>query len=147
MRARVKDVHELFEELTPDDKDDEFDDDDDDNDDKQRNVFVDLIETYNVRFEESYRDVKNMLETLETATEINATMLDEKRNRIQLLSLYINVITLGVALGTLLTGMFGMNLLNGWEGSYAAFVTVCMMAVIIIGLSLALVKFVNFKVG
>ena len=145
MQARAKDVYELFEELTPDDKEEHFDNDDIPQN-VNRNTFIDLIDNYKMRFEEAYRDIKNMLEILETATEINATRLDEKRNRMQLISVYLNVITLGIAMGALLTGMFGMNLKNGWEDSYPAFVVVCMVIVVILGISIILVKVVNVKI-
>lgn len=144
LRARVKDVFELFEELIPR-SDREFDQEDVEDLPSIRNVFIDLIETYIMRFEEYYRDIKNMLEILETATEINATQLDEKRNRMQLISVYLDVITLGVTIGALLTGMFGMNLKNGWENSYPAFVVVCMIIFVIFCVSLFCVKYVSTR--
>ncbi len=140
MRARAKDVYDLFEELTPDDKEEEFDDD---NLDERQNVFDDLIELYKIRFEESYNDIKNMLEILDTATEINSAQLDEKRNRMQRISIILELITLGLTVGALITGAFGMNLKNGLEGSNAAFVTVCLIIVVIISISCVMVKFVN----
>ena len=48
-------------------------------------------------------------------------ILDSNRNALLTLDLKVSIATLGIGIGTLIAGLFGMNLRTGWEDDAHAF--------------------------
>ncbi|CAF2588185.1 unnamed protein product [Rotaria sp. Silwood2] len=66
----------------------------------------------------SISDLSDSVHTLESAT---GFMLDAVRNELLAFEIRINIITMGFGVGAFVTGMYGMNLLNGFEQHPYAF--------------------------
>lgn len=66
----------------------------------------------------SISDLSDSVHTLESAT---GFMLDAVRNELLAFEIRINIITMGVGVGALITGIYGMNLLNHFEQNPHAF--------------------------
>jgi len=66
------------------------------------------LEWVDAEIKEVQHAIKNTGETVEI-------QLDLLRNRILRFELILNMVSCVVAMGALVTGVFGMNLLSGWE--------------------------------
>jgi len=62
----------------------------------------------------SISDLSDSVHTLESAT---GFMLDAVRNELLAFEIKINIITMGLGLGAFIAGIYGMNLINGFEQS------------------------------
>lgn len=78
----------------------------------------------------SISDLSDSVHTLESAT---GFMLDAVRNELLAFEIRINIITMGLALGAFIAGIYGMNLTNGLEQNTLAFYTVTGTSLCIIG--------------
>ena len=66
----------------------------------------------------SISDLSDSVHTLESAT---GFMLDAVRNELIAFEIKINIVTMGLGLGALIAGIYGMNLSNGFETNPYAF--------------------------
>lgn len=97
-----------------------------------------LLETY---FERAYSVVKSaevMLRNIRKTEETMNVILDAKRNQIMVFEVRLAIIMIGLAAGTFIAGLFGMNLINYMEDSSWGFVTMTGVSIVIIGASTAI---------
>ncbi len=66
----------------------------------------------------SISDLSDSVHTLESAT---GFMLDAVRNELLVFEIRINIVTMGLGMGALIAGIYGMNLTNGFEQNPYAF--------------------------
>ncbi|CAN0052943.1 unnamed protein product [Discosporangium mesarthrocarpum] len=74
-----------------------------------------LFENYLLEASGKRSDVRDLENTARNTEEIVEIELDVLRNRILRFELILSISGLTVSLGALVTGVFGMNLLSGWE--------------------------------
>lgn len=71
-----------------------------------------LLESYNKLCDEIVQEAGNLVSSIRNTEEIIRAILDANRNSLMLLELKFSVGTLGLAMGTFLAGLYGMNLEN-----------------------------------
>ncbi|KAK3900185.1 hypothetical protein C8A05DRAFT_17482 [Staphylotrichum tortipilum] len=71
-----------------------------------------LLESYNKICDEVVQEASNLVSSIRNTEEIIRAILDANRNSLMLLDLKFSVGTLGLAMGTFLAGLYGMNLEN-----------------------------------
>ncbi|TDZ21060.1 Mitochondrial inner membrane magnesium transporter MRS2 [Colletotrichum orbiculare MAFF 240422] len=71
-----------------------------------------LLESYNKLCDEIVQEAQNLVSSIRNTEEIIRAILDANRNSLMLLDLKFSVGTLGLAMGTFLAGLYGMNLEN-----------------------------------
>ncbi|GJN67326.1 magnesium ion transporter [Purpureocillium lilacinum] len=71
-----------------------------------------LLESYNKLTDEIVQEAGNLVSGIRNTEEIVRAILDANRNALMLLDLKFSVGTLGLAMGTFLAGLYGMNLEN-----------------------------------
>ncbi|GAB0132068.1 magnesium ion transporter [Epichloe bromicola] len=71
-----------------------------------------LLESYNKLTDEIVQEAGNLVSGIRNTEEIVRAILDANRNALMLLGLKFSVGTLGLAMGTFLAGLYGMNLEN-----------------------------------
>ncbi|KAG6034249.1 magnesium ion transporter [Claviceps citrina] len=71
-----------------------------------------LLESYNKLTDEIVQEAGNLVSGIRNTEEIVRAILDANRNSLMLLDLKFSVGTLGLAMGTFLAGLYGMNLEN-----------------------------------
>ncbi|KIY48494.1 cora-domain-containing protein [Fistulina hepatica ATCC 64428] len=119
-RNRAKLVQDALEELQ--------DQDEDMNDmyltDKRNNVERDIddhddleliLESFSKQVEEIVNEAENMQNNVQSTQEIVELILDSNRNALLALDLKVSIAALGIGTGTLLAGLFGMNLTSHME--------------------------------
>ena len=84
-----------------------------------------LFQTYKDHFEENEDDLDRMLNRVKAEKELITIQLATQRNELAVYNLYISLINISLTLSMIITGIFGMNLLNGSEQSYSTFVGIC----------------------
>ncbi|KAG5974350.1 magnesium ion transporter [Claviceps digitariae] len=87
-----------------------------------------LLESYNKLTDEIVQEAGNLVSGIRNTEEIVRAILDANRNSLMLLDLKFSVGTLGLAMGTFLAGLYGMNLENFIEESNWGFVAVTSMS-------------------
>jgi magnesium transporter len=85
-----------------------------------------LLESYHKICDEIVEISGNLIGNIRNTEEVVKAILDANRNSLMLLELKFSIGTLGLAAGTLVAGLYGMNLKNFIEESGAAFSTVSM---------------------
>lgn len=83
-----------------------------------------LLESYHKLTDEIVQEAGNLVSGIRNTEEISRAILDANRNSLMLLDLKFSVGTLGLAMGTFLAGLYGMNLENFIEESNWGFGTV-----------------------
>lgn len=83
-----------------------------------------LLESYHKICEEIVEISGNLISNIRNTEEVVKAILDANRNSLMLLELKFSIGTLGLGTGTLIAGLYGMNLKNFIEESDAAFTTV-----------------------
>ncbi|KAF7557521.1 hypothetical protein G7046_g6007 [Stylonectria norvegica] len=83
-----------------------------------------LLESYHKLTDEIVQEAGNLVSGIRNTEEIVRAILDANRNAIMLLDLKFSVGTLGLAMGTFIAGLYGMNLENFIEESHFGFVGV-----------------------
>lgn len=146
LQSRVKDIFELFEELLPENDDELKKDINDDSTNKKVSSFDDLVSNYIIRFEDSYKDLSDMVNTIDLVIRITDTTLDVKRNKIAILGVQLTVISIFLSIGNLVSSIFGMNLLNGLEKTVPSFPITIVCIIIITLISFLINKFVIHKI-
>ncbi|KAL1843940.1 hypothetical protein VTJ49DRAFT_6883 [Mycothermus thermophilus] len=71
-----------------------------------------LLESYHKVCDEVVQEASNLLSSIRNTEEIMRAILDANRNSLMLLELKFSIGTLGLAMGTFLAGLYGMNLEN-----------------------------------
>ncbi|KAK3311343.1 uncharacterized protein B0T15DRAFT_427455 [Chaetomium strumarium] len=71
-----------------------------------------LLESYNKICDEVVQEASNLVSSIRNTEEIIRAILDANRNSLMLLDLKFSIGTLGLAMGTFLAGLYGMNLEN-----------------------------------
>ncbi|KAG6235310.1 magnesium ion transporter [Claviceps purpurea] len=87
-----------------------------------------LLESYNKLTDEIVQEAGNLVSGIRNTEEIVRAILDANRNALMLLDLKFSVGTLGLAMGTFLAGLYGMNLENFIEETNWGFVFVTGMS-------------------
>jgi magnesium transporter len=94
-----------------------------------------LLESYHKICDEIVEISGNLINNIRTTEEVVRAILDANRNQLMLLELKFSVGTLGLAGGTLIAGLYGMNLKNFIEESDWAFgsvSTICFVSTAVI---------------
>lgn len=92
-----------------------------------------LLEAYLKQVEEVANIVANLSANVRSTEEIVNIILDSQRNSLLLFELRMAMGTLGLSGGTLVAGLFGMNLLSGWETRESMFAVMTGLALSITG--------------
>jgi len=90
----------------------------------------DLLESFAKQVEEIVNETETTQSNVQSTQEIVELILDSNRNALLTLDLKISIITMGLGVGTLIAGLFGMNLKSHFEENSYAFLVMS-------GLSLA----------
>lgn len=88
-----------------------------------------LLETYLRKVEEIENEVKNINDNIVATEHIIQIQLDSTRNQIMQVDLLLTIVTCGLASGSLIAGVFGMNLLSRMETHPLGFYLVAASAV------------------
>ncbi|AEO65108.1 uncharacterized protein THITE_2111749 [Thermothielavioides terrestris NRRL 8126] len=83
-----------------------------------------LLESYNKICDEVVQEASNLVSSIRNTEEIIRAILDANRNSLMLLDLKFSIGTLGLAMGTFLAGLYGMNLENFIEETKWGFGTI-----------------------
>ncbi|GKT96234.1 LOW QUALITY PROTEIN: inner membrane magnesium transporter Mrs2 [Colletotrichum tofieldiae] len=92
-----------------------------------------LLESYNKLCDEIVQEAQNLVSGIRNTEEMDRSIraiLDANRNALMLLDLKFSVGTLGLAMGTFLAGLYGMNLENFIEDTYWGFAGVTITSTI-----------------
>ncbi|POR38780.1 Inner membrane magnesium transporter MRS2 [Tolypocladium paradoxum] len=89
-----------------------------------------LLESYHKITDEIVQEAGNLVSGIRNTEEIVRAILDANRNALMLLDLKFSVGTLGLAMGTFLAGLYGMNLENFIEETNWGFGAVTSMSTI-----------------
>ncbi|KAK1986120.1 cora-like Mg2+ transporter [Colletotrichum cereale] len=91
-----------------------------------------LLESYNKLCDEIVQEAQNLVSGIRNTEEIHSirAILDANRNALMLLDLKFSVGTLGLAMGTFLAGLYGMNLENFIEDTNWGFAGVTITSTI-----------------
>ncbi|KAL1668693.1 cora-domain-containing protein, partial [Schizophyllum commune] len=80
-----------------------------------------ILESFSKQVEEIVNEAQSMQSNVQSTQEIVELILDSNRNALLTLDLKVSIATLGIGIGTLIAGLFGMNLRTGWEDDAHAF--------------------------
>ncbi|KAJ1918207.1 magnesium ion transporter [Mycoemilia scoparia] len=83
-----------------------------------------LLETYLMRVEEVVNHIESVASHVRTTEDVVNIILDAQRNSLLLLEIKLTIFTLSLSAGTFITSIFGMNLLNTYEGNPYGFTIV-----------------------
>ncbi|KAI0075960.1 Mg2+ transporter protein cora-like protein [Panus rudis PR-1116 ss-1] len=89
-----------------------------------------LLESFSKQVEEIVNEAENIQSNVQSTQEIVELILDSNRNALLALDLKISILTMGIGIGTLFAGLFGMNLTSHLEQHNFAFYvlsTVCIL--------------------
>ncbi|KAI8971264.1 hypothetical protein BD414DRAFT_525401 [Trametes punicea] len=80
-----------------------------------------LLESFSKQVEEIVNEAENIESNVQSTQEIVELILDSNRNALLALDLKISILTMGIGIGTLVAGVFGMNLRSHFEEHDYAF--------------------------
>ncbi|KAM5541790.1 hypothetical protein V8D89_004519 [Ganoderma adspersum] len=80
-----------------------------------------LLESFAKQVEEIVNEAENIQSNVQSTQEIVELILDANRNALLALDLKISILTMGIGIGTLVVGVFGMNLKSHFEEHEYAF--------------------------
>ncbi|KAI1379859.1 cora-domain-containing protein [Hypoxylon crocopeplum] len=83
-----------------------------------------LLESYHKLCDEIVQEAQNLVSGIRNTEDIVRAILDANRNSLMLLDLKFSVGTLGLAMGTFIAGLYGMNLENFIEETHWGFTAV-----------------------
>lgn len=151
IQIRIKDIYDLFDEMVPDSSNikNQIEDENIENISKIPKINITLnyiVENYKIRFEGNYRNIKYMKNILDTLIELNQTNLMLQRNTIAKLTLYLTILTISITFSSLITGLFGMNLINKIEEKSIAFPLVSIFIILILFLSFPIIFLIRNKI-
>ncbi|CCM01214.1 uncharacterized protein FIBRA_03262 [Fibroporia radiculosa] len=90
-----------------------------------------LLESFSKQVEEIVNEAENMQTNVQSTQEIVELVLDSNRNALLALDLKVSIWTMGIGIGTLVAGMFGMNLKSHIEDNTYAFAIMSVFSVVI----------------
>ncbi|GAM17811.1 hypothetical protein SAMD00019534_009860 [Acytostelium subglobosum LB1] len=74
-----------------------------------------LLENYMRQLEQISNEISQLKETLSSTEEFVNFQLDTARNKMMRMNLTLSLVTMSAGMGSMVTGFFGMNLMNGFE--------------------------------
>ncbi|KAI0336619.1 cora-domain-containing protein [Cubamyces sp. BRFM 1775] len=80
-----------------------------------------LLESFSKQVEEIVNEAENIQSNVQSTQEIVELILDSNRNALLALDLKVSILTMGIGIGTLVAGVFGMNLKSHFEEHEFAF--------------------------
>ncbi|OJT08295.1 Mitochondrial inner membrane magnesium transporter mrs2 [Trametes pubescens] len=80
-----------------------------------------LLESFSKQVEEIVNEAENIQSNVQSTQEIVELILDSNRNALLALDLKVSILTMGIGIGTLVAGVFGMNLKSHFEDHDYAF--------------------------
>ncbi|KAI0646638.1 cora-domain-containing protein [Trametes meyenii] len=80
-----------------------------------------LLESFSKQVEEIVNEAENIQSNVQSTQEIVELILDSNRNALLALDLKVSILTMGIGIGTLVAGVFGMNLKSHIEEHDYAF--------------------------
>ncbi|KAH9943565.1 cora-domain-containing protein [Amylocystis lapponica] len=89
-----------------------------------------LLESFAKQVEEIVNEAENIQTNVQSTQEIVELVLDSNRNSLLALDLKVSIITMGIGIGTLVAGLFGMNLKSHMEDSEYAFALMSAFSVV-----------------
>ncbi|KXJ93998.1 hypothetical protein Micbo1qcDRAFT_158931 [Microdochium bolleyi] len=89
-----------------------------------------LLESYHKLCDEVVQEAQNLVSGIRNTEEIIRAILDANRNALMLLELKYSVGTLGLAMGTFIAGLYGMNLENFIEETNWGFTAVTVVSTV-----------------
>ncbi|KAI0894126.1 cora-domain-containing protein [Annulohypoxylon nitens] len=89
-----------------------------------------LLESYHKLCDEIVQEAQNLVSSIRNTEEIIRAILDANRNSLMLLDLKFSVGTLGLAMGTFIAGLYGMNLENFIEETHWGFAAVTGVSIV-----------------
>ncbi|KAI1460032.1 cora-domain-containing protein [Annulohypoxylon moriforme] len=89
-----------------------------------------LLESYHKLCDEIVQEAQNLVSSIRNTEEIVRAILDANRNSLMLLDLKFSVGTLGLAMGTFIAGLYGMNLENFIEETHWGFAAVTGVSIV-----------------
>ncbi|KAJ3481422.1 hypothetical protein NLI96_g7666 [Meripilus lineatus] len=90
-----------------------------------------LLESFAKQVEEIVNEAENIQNNVQSTQEIVELILDSNRNALLALDLKISIYTMGIGVGTLVAGLFGMNLTSHMEEHEYAFVVMSVLSMAI----------------
>ncbi|KAB5591210.1 Mitochondrial inner membrane magnesium transporter mrs2 [Ceratobasidium theobromae] len=93
-----------------------------------------LLESFDKQVEEIVNEAETTMTNVQSTQEIVELILDSNRNALLALDLKVSIGTLGIGVGALVAGLFGMNLQSHLENDKFAFITVSSLAMGVAGL-------------
>ncbi|KAA1476106.1 Mg2+ transporter protein cora-like protein [Dentipellis sp. KUC8613] len=87
-----------------------------------------LLETYSKQVEEFVNEAENTQSNVQSTQEIVELILDSNRNALLALDLKVSIYTMGLGMGALVAGLFGMNLTSQLEDTPYAFAAMSVLA-------------------
>ncbi|CAL1708609.1 unnamed protein product [Somion occarium] len=92
-----------------------------------------LLESFAKQVEEIVNEAENMQSNVQSTQEIVELILDSNRNELLALDLKVSILTMGLGIGTLTAGLFGMNLKNHIEGNEYGFLAMTLLSLVATG--------------
>ena len=109
------------------------------------NEIEQLIENYNLKLEDIYNDICKLIKEIDNIEKIINIKLAKDRNKYALFNLYLSFTSISISTGSLITGIFGMNLNNYIEDNSYSFIIVCTsIFLLIINLNFFIIKLFKF---
>ncbi|EIW51629.1 Mg2+ transporter protein cora-like protein [Trametes versicolor FP-101664 SS1] len=88
-----------------------------------------LLESFSKQVEEIVNEAENIQSNVQSTQEIVELILDSNRNALLALDLKVSILTMGIGIGTLVAGVFGMNLKSHFEDHDYAFYVMSVAAI------------------
>lgn len=111
LQSKLGDIFELFKEL--DEQNDYYEDFCLSESDTKE--FDSIVDAYTSGFEINVDDIERIQKKLDAADKIMTIKLDSTRNELSKFNVSIDIIMLGITICTLVAGIYGMNVPNGYE--------------------------------
>ncbi|KAI0938491.1 hypothetical protein AcW1_010255 [Taiwanofungus camphoratus] len=89
-----------------------------------------LLESFSKQVEEIVNEAENTQSNVQSTQEIVELILDSNRNALLALDLKVSILTMGIGIGTLVAGLFGMNLKSHLEESTYGFVFMSILSTV-----------------
>ncbi|EMD34734.1 hypothetical protein CERSUDRAFT_116927 [Gelatoporia subvermispora B] len=89
-----------------------------------------LLESFSKQVEEIVNEAENIQSNVQSTQEIVELILDSNRNALLALDLKVSILTMGIGIGTLVAGLFGMNLKSHLEEHELGFVVMSLFSIV-----------------
>jgi len=90
-----------------------------------------LLESFSKQVEEIVNEAENTQSNVQSTQEIVELILDSNRNSLLALDLKVSIYTMGIGIGTLVAGLFGMNLKSHMEEHDLAFAMMSVFSIVV----------------